>query len=87
MLELFSRPLPQLLLLFGVTVVLVLGLLYFVSRFRSGQPGAVDTSQLMTDFREMHARGALNDEEYRNIRTKLTTRLQQELNDSNDENQ
>jgi hypothetical protein len=85
--ELLARPqFPQLLLLFGGTLALVLGLLYFVSRFRAGQGNVADTSQLMTRFRDMHAQGALSDEEYRSIRTNLTARLQHELRDSNEGN-
>lgn len=41
------------------------------------------SSELMTKFRELHARGGLSDEEYRTIKTKLAAKLQIELSDNN----
>lgn len=39
-------------------------------------------SELLTKFRELHARGGLSDEEYRTIKTKLAAQLQIELSDN-----
>jgi hypothetical protein len=39
----------------------------------------LSANELMTKFREMHSLGALDDEEFRTIKTKLTDRLQSEL--------
>jgi len=54
-----------------------------VSRLRDDkgddQPAA---SQLLTNFRELHDRGTLSDEEFRNIKTLLSDKLQQELKDN-----
>jgi uncharacterized membrane protein len=41
------------------------------------------SSELMTKFRDLHARGGLSDEEYRSIKTKLAAELQIELSDNN----
>jgi len=41
------------------------------------------SSELMTKFRDLHARGGLSDEEYRTIKTKLAAKLQIELSDNN----
>jgi hypothetical protein len=41
------------------------------------QPSA---SELLTKFKEVHARGGLSDDEYRTIKTKLATQLEAELN-------
>ncbi len=40
-------------------------------------------SELLTKFRDLHARGGLSDEEYRTIKTKLAAQLQIELSDNN----
>ena len=46
------------------------------NKLRETDAGAND---LMTNFRELHSRGDLSDEEYRTIKTSLKERLQQEL--------
>jgi uncharacterized membrane protein len=43
-----------------------------------------DASELLTKFREVHARGGLSDDEYRTIKTKLASELQAKLS-SNDQ--
>jgi len=71
------------LLLFAVVVLLSAFILFLVARYRGdeeqGQPAA---SSLLTKFREMHGRGELSDEEFRTIKTQLSARLEQELNES-----
>ena len=54
-----------------------------VGRFR-GRSGDVQPSanELLTNFREMHHRGDIKDTEFRNIKTVLGVKLQQELNGS-----
>ena len=52
-----------------------------LERWRGGsaddQPSA---SELLTKFKEVHARGGLSDDEYRTIKTKLARQLDAELN-------
>ncbi len=56
---------------------------YFVRRLRgSTEEDQVSTSDMLTKFREMHARGVLSDEEYRTIKTNLSARLQSEIKDN-----
>jgi hypothetical protein len=58
---------------------------YAVKRFRDrtgdDQPPA---SELLTNFREIHSRGGLSDEEFRTIKAQLAQRLHRELNDNDD---
>jgi uncharacterized membrane protein len=86
MAEFLAKPLVQAGLLFlAIAVVTGLGA-FIVSRFRGGeeeeQPLA---SELLTKFRELHEQGELSDEEFRNIKTQLAERLEQELNDSEEQ--
>jgi uncharacterized membrane protein len=78
-----QKPAVQATLLFAATVTLVTLLVYVIGRIRSGmteeEGGA---SELLTNFREMHAKGELSDEEFRTIRTQLSARLQRELKDA-----
>ena len=41
----------------------------------------LSANELLTKFRELHARGGLSDTEYRTIKTKLATQLEHELKD------
>ena len=43
-----------------------------------------DANELLTKFRELHVRGGLSDEEYRTIKTKLATQLEDKLNDTDE---
>jgi len=58
---------------------------YLVGRFRGraedDQPVA---SELLSNFREVHSRGQLSDEEFRTIKTLLARKLQDELKDTSD---
>ena len=57
---------------------------YFVlwvrSWFRGDASGQSSASDMMTGFRELHARGEISDEEYRNIKTRLSGQLQNDIN-------
>ena len=79
----FFPSLVQAIFLIAVMVALTAGGIYAMKRFR----GRVDeeepvTSDMITNFREMHVRGELSDEEYRTIRTVLATNFQRESRDS-----
>jgi len=41
-------------------------------------------SEMMSNFRELHAEGGLSDEEFRTIKTKLASEQRAELNGNND---
>ena len=57
--------------------------IWIMARFRGGagsdQPAA---SELLSKFRDLHERGELSDKEFRNIKTLLAEKLQQELKDN-----
>ncbi|HEX4128423.1 MAG TPA: SHOCT domain-containing protein [Pirellulales bacterium] len=46
------------------------------SRLHESGPSASD---FMTNFRELHARGELSDEEFRTIKAKLAAKLQEQV--------
>ncbi len=62
-----------------LAIVMVIGI-YILKRIRgeSIQKEPI-ASELMTNLREIHARGGLSETEFRNIKTKLAARLEEEL--------
>ena len=60
----------------GLLALGILGLRRWRGDAAEDQP---TTSELLTKFRELHARGGLSDDEYRTIKTKLETQLDSEL--------
>jgi len=72
-----------------VTVVLAILVLvgcYVVGRFRgSHDEGVLGPNDLLTNFRELHHKGEINELEFRTIKTALQERLQEELNNKDDE--
>jgi uncharacterized membrane protein len=83
--DLFRHPLFSAALWFAVILALLALAIVVVRRWRGGAAeDRLDAGELLTKFRELHARGGLSDEEYRTIKTKLATELQTELN-SNDQ--
>jgi uncharacterized membrane protein len=81
MAEFLGSPLATIVVLVAMTAALIAGGIYVIGRVRAGinrkEPLA---SELLTNFKELHAKGELNDEEYRTIKAMLAERLQQELN-------
>ena len=73
----------QLVIWTTVLLVLVAVAWYVVGRFRDH---AVDdrltANELLTNFKELHQQGDINDAEYRTIKTALGAKLRQELEDS-----
>ena len=69
--------------LLAVIVVLILVALFVVRKFRSRfDEDPSGTSDTITNFRELHVRGQLSDQEYRTIKSVLATKLQDELKDN-----
>ena len=80
MTELFRHPLFTAALWFAAIFALLALAIAVVRRFRGGAAEDRPTAnELLTKFRELHARGGLSDDEYRTIKTKLATQLQTEL--------
>lgn len=63
----------------GLAVVLAVGF-YLVGKFRGAyrQSDVVDTN-LLSNFRELHSRGELSDEEYRTIKAQLATKIRNQF--------
>ena len=73
----------ELLLLLAVLSALVAASILMVGKLRDGAgDDKLKASDLMTNFRELHARGVLSDEEFRTIKAKLSAQLQSELKDT-----
>ena len=81
--QFLAQPLPQVVILFTVTLILIAIGVYIVGKLRgSAAQDTEDASDQLTKFREMHERGVLSDGEFREIKTQLASRMQAELNDS-----
>jgi len=53
---------------------------YLIGKFRGGyRQSDLSVSHLLDNFRELHSRGQLSEEEYRNIKSKLADQLREEL--------
>lgn len=70
-------------LLVAALAILVLVLVYVIGRIRAGMTEEDgEASDLLTNFREMHAKGELSDQEFRTIKKQLSARMQRELRDA-----
>jgi len=72
---------PEKLILWGALLaVLVATLVYVIGKLRAEpvqqEPKA---SELLSNFRELHSRGELSDEEFRTIKSTLAAQFQEEL--------
>jgi len=75
----------QVVLWSAVLLILLVVAWYVVQRFRD--PAGQDVQQpneLLTNFREMHHEGDINESEFRNIKTSLGGKLRDELSDTGD---
>ncbi|MBA4016190.1 MAG: hypothetical protein C0483_03275 [Pirellula sp.] len=66
----------------GFIIVVAVGF-YLVGKFRGAyrQTDGVDTN-LLSNFRELHSRGELSDEEYRTIKAQLATKIREQFAES-----
>lgn len=63
----------------GLAVIVAIGV-YVVGKIRSSdEENPQSTSEVMSTFRELYESGELSEEEYKNIKSKLSASLQQEL--------
>ena len=66
-----------------VLVILVIVGWYVTGRFRDRtEENRLSPNDLLTNFRELHHQGDINDAEFRTIKTVLGARLQEELKDT-----
>jgi uncharacterized membrane protein len=81
--EFLSSPVASILLLLALTATLFAVGVYVIGKVRAGvREREPKSSELLTNFQEMHAQGELDDEEFRTIKAMLAAKLQQELNDT-----
>ena len=71
-----------LLVLAVVVMVVIVGLIVAGSLRGRDRDDEQDTHQMLTKFREMHAKGELSDQEYRTIKTQLAAKMQAALKSS-----
>jgi uncharacterized membrane protein len=81
MFDFFDQPLLQAALWFALILALLAAAVAGLRRWRgSSADDQPAKNELLTKFRELHARGGLSDDEYRTIKTKLATQIDAELN-------
>ena len=69
----------ELLLAFAVcSVLLAIGAYFIVRCKQMVYDQGANTNEMMSTFHELHEQGELSDEEYKNIKTRLASRMQRE---------
>lgn len=80
---LLNEPEAELVLWVAVGAALAVVALYVLEKIRRKSVQQEPTaSELMSKFRDLHAKGVLSDAEFREIKTTLSARLQEELKDN-----
>ncbi len=86
MVELLEGPWYLAIILFATVVALIAVGAYALSKWRDAiDDDTSNASELLTNFREMHSRGDLTDEEFRTIKARLSYEIQQEIKSSDNE--
>jgi len=81
--DFFAHPLARAMVWLAVIILLLSGAIQLFRRMRTRVTGEVETSsEILTNFREMHAEGRLSDEEYTHSKRRLIDRLQTEISDN-----
>lgn len=76
----------QLVIWLAICAALVVVGIYVVAKVRQSlSEREAATHDLITNFRELHSRGELSDDEYRTIKATLAARLQREVKDKGEE--
>jgi hypothetical protein len=85
MADFFASPVVSVVLLLALTAMLVAGGIYVIGRVRAGiHAKEPPTSQWLTKFKDLHARGDLSDEEYRTIKAVLAEHFEAEINSTDE---
>ncbi|HID74872.1 MAG TPA: hypothetical protein EYP56_02630 [Planctomycetaceae bacterium] len=81
--ELFDDPVARLILWTAAAGTLAAIAVYVLRKIRN-EPAQQEppASELLSKFREQHAKGEITDAEFRTIKTALADRLREELSDS-----
>lgn len=78
--DFLQTPLVRVVLILASTGILMTVGVYLVARVRAWyQQSPPQAGELLTNFRDLHSKGELSDEEYRTIKSMLAERLQEEL--------
>ncbi len=85
MADFLNTPTANIVILVALTAMLVVGGIYVIGRVRAflRKPDA-PSSEWITKFRDLHAKGDLSDEEYRTIKSVLAERFEKELNSTDE---
>lgn len=76
------QSLTQAALLFAAVFALIAIGIALVRKFRDTEKEDDDaSSEMMTQFRDLHEQGGLSDEEFRNIKSKLAAKLRTDMRD------
>ena len=79
-------PLPQVVIWMAVLSIIVVMGIYVVGRFRDRTGDNRQTAnEMLTNFRELHHQGDIDDAEFRTIKTVLGEKIQEELKDRDNE--
>ena len=83
MVKLLEGPWYLAIILFTAVVSLIAVGAYAVSKWRDAiDDDTSSASELLTNFREMHSRGDLTDEEFRTIKARLSYEMKEEIKNS-----
>ena len=81
MADFFRHPLSSAAFWFAAIFALLALTFMLMRRYRDrAAKDRLGASEMLTKFREVHAKGGLSDDEYRTIKTKLAVQLEVELN-------
>ena len=81
--ELLEESVTKLALPLAAMVVVIIVGVYVIRKVRDGSAKqAQQTSDMMTNLRELNAQGQISDDEYRTIKTKLVAQLHKEIKDT-----
>ena len=83
MVNILEGPWYLAIILFTAVVALIAIGAYAVSKWRDATDDDTNsTSELLTNFREMHSRGDLTDEEFRTIKARLSYEMKEGIKNS-----
>ncbi len=81
--EFLSEVPAQVVIWLAILAILVIIGVYVINVFRGGSDNdSPASSELISNFNDLHSQGELSDEEFRTIKSMLAKRLQTELKDT-----
>jgi uncharacterized membrane protein len=81
--DLFEGTAAEVIIWASICAIFVAVALYVIGKVRGLSAQQEPTAhEMLSNFRELHSKGELSDAEFREIKTKLAARLQDELKDN-----